>query len=158
MTTDFNTQLDELRNQTFKSENQTYQFISWRKNGDKFILETDRRTFVLFKHELEELLRTIELVKNSKPFVASSPGNKTENTESKNLPTTSNKISLDIYEPNDTQKELQKSLLNALEKVQLDPKYIPQAKSVCEIANTLINIEKNQINMMNAAKRSIRSR
>jgi len=152
MTTELDKKLDDLINKAFKIKNLVYKLNSWRQTAGKFILETDRRTFVLYTKELEDLLLEINIVENHTSYKPSLP-----TIADKGEPGSHEikKISLDFYEPNNTQKELQEALLNSLKLVQENPKHIPQAKSVCDIANTLINIEKNQINMMNAAKRSM---
>lgn len=147
--------LNSLIGLAFKYGSHVYKLNTWRIKDDKFILETDRRTFVLYKNELNELLEILTIVDKSKPFKTVLPSVSNEAKEDI-LPPQTNKIRLDIYEPNENQKALQKSLLESLKLVQSDPKYIPQAKAVCDIANTMINMEKNQINMMNASKRSMR--
>jgi hypothetical protein len=155
MTQSFQKELDDLKGVPFKYDNLVFTLNSWRKREGKYILETDRRTFVLFQKELKNFLYKITKVENGTSWEPKTlpeiPLNPPEDTVEDS--DEEQKVDLAIYEPTTTQKELQESLMDALKKVQENPNYIPQAKAVCDIGNTIINMEKNQIQLMNAVKR-----
>lgn len=52
------------------------------------------------------------------------------------------------FTPSAENIELKASLMEMLAKVKGNPNAIPQAKSVCEIAGTMINIQKNEMEMI----------
>lgn len=53
-----------------------------------------------------------------------------------------------IFEPTAENKTIKETLLATLQKVKDDPTYIPQAKAVCEVVNSLIDVQKNEIQML----------
>lgn len=150
MTTELELKLNNLVGRTFKHESINFKVIQYRHKHDKYVLVTDRRTFVMFRAELEDLLNNIELIEKDEetiPSAKSAPIPLSPKQEA------SLKLNLQIYEPTESQKTIQNALMDALQKVVNDEKFIPQAKSICDIANTLVNMEKNQIALMNAVKR-----
>ena len=52
------------------------------------------------------------------------------------------------FESTSDNKIIKESLMDALQKVKDNPEYINQAKSVCEIVNSMVNIQKNEIQML----------
>ena len=150
--TDLKQQIESYLGKTFKFENSKFQLNEVTEKLGKFVLKTDRRTFVLTSVELQSFLEDISIVENV-PFIPTLHKEKQEVTKPEKTETTTETIDLQIYTPTDTQKKIQDSLIAMLEKVQTNPEAIPQAKAVCDIANTMVNMEKNQINLMNAVKR-----
>ena len=56
----------------------------------------------------------------------------------------------DLYMENkDVMVNLSKMLLEDIEKVRKDPNYVPQAKQVCNSINTIVNITKLQVQLLN---------
>ena len=143
-------QLESLIGKTIKYENKEHVIQSHKKapNQLTILVFTDRRTFNLDKEQLQDFLTELTVVDKSKEvFIPDASKIETKTSESK-------KINLQIYEPTDVQKEVQNSLVDMLKLVKDDPKNIPQAKAVCEIANTMVNMEKAQIELMKLARRS----
>jgi hypothetical protein len=58
------------------------------------------------------------------------------------------KKELVLFEPTAENKTIKETLMATLEKVKNDPLYIPQAKAVCEVVNSLIDVQKNEIQML----------
>ena len=58
------------------------------------------------------------------------------------------KKELVLFEPTAENKTIKETLLATLQKVKDDPLYIPQAKAVCEVVNSLIDVQKNEILML----------
>lgn len=53
-----------------------------------------------------------------------------------------------VFEPTAENKTIKATLLETLAKVKDDATYIPQAKAVCEVVNSLIDVQKNEIQML----------
>lgn len=79
-------------------------------------------------------------------------------SESKNLPTTKGKnsaIAVNVYQPKIENKTLKESLMSVLSEINNDPsdeKY-KKASSICAIANTMVNIQKAEIQIFNTMKK-----
>ena len=132
----------DIAGKAVKHEGKIYDVKNFKENERNLIIFTKQRSFVFQPSQLDAWLETIEIVENSsKAFL---PATKPESK--------SDKVNLQIYEPTESQKAVQNSLLDMLEKVKADPKAIPQAKAICDIANTMVNMEKAQIQLMNLAK------
>jgi len=52
------------------------------------------------------------------------------------------------YKPTKENVQVKEALMSMLAKVSASPSAIPQAKAVCDIANTMVNIQKNEIQMI----------
>ncbi len=65
-----------------------------------------------------------------------------------------NTKALNGYTPSAENVELKSTLMEMLAKVKGTPAAIPQAKAVCEIANTMINIQKTELEMVRMISRS----
>ena len=142
--------LDALIGKTIKYENKEYTVKSHKKapNHLTTLVFTDRRTFNFDEGQLKDFLLELTVLDQSKEMFIPDPSKiQTKNPEPE-------KIDLQIYEPTSTQKEIQTSLVDMLKLVKSDPKHIPQAKAVCEIANTMVNMEKAQIELMKLARKS----
>lgn len=146
MTKEIEVKLEVLKNKYFKYNGVDYEYKGFKPVGANIIIYTDKKTLNFFPSELDGFLEAITF-------------QETAIEDRQKLPSkykdvvVSSKTSLDIYEPTETQKKLQEALLSSLSKVQESPNHIPQAKCVCDIANTLINMEKNQIALINATKK-----
>lgn len=60
----------------------------------------------------------------------------------------SNNIEVMNYKPTAENALVKESLMDMLKKVSASPSAIPQAKAVCDIANTMVNIQKNEIQLI----------
>lgn len=81
---------------------------------------------------------------------AASPGKK-EN----NLPATSSEATFDasVINPVSESDSIKNNLLEMMEKVKGDPRCLPQAKAMVEIANAIVGVQKNQIQMVQLLKK-----
>lgn len=57
-------------------------------------------------------------------------------------------IEVSNYKPTAENAIVKETLMDMLKKVSTNPGMIPQAKAVCDIANTMVNIQKNEIQMI----------
>lgn len=149
------TNLEQLKGKTFKlgqfdpSNNREFKATDVKFTTTNSVLFTDKRTFNFLKSEIKNFLNLIEIIEAKEPFKANLNDNE-------NLPSTNNqKIDLSVFEPTETQLKTQKALTDMLDKVLAgDKDAIPQAKAVCDIANTMVNMEKSQIQLMQLAIKS----
>lgn len=58
------------------------------------------------------------------------------------------------YAPTEENLKVKSALLDMLDKVTRNPAHIAQAKAVCDIANTMVNIQKNEISLIQMMKKS----
>jgi hypothetical protein len=54
--------LNELNNKVFTLENKRYQVLETSLKLDKIVIKTDKRSFVLYKYELEDWIAKIEII------------------------------------------------------------------------------------------------
>lgn len=66
----------------------------------------------------------------------------------KDLEVQTNNNQVLFFEPTAENKIIKATLLETLQKVKDDPAYIPQSKAVCEVVNSLIDVQKNEIQML----------
>lgn len=59
-----------------------------------------------------------------------------------------NNLEISNYKPTKENALVKETLMEMLKKVSLSPNMIPQAKAVCDIANTMVNIQKNEIQLI----------
>lgn len=149
------TTLEQLKGKIFKlgqfepSNNREFKATDVKYTTTSSVLFTDKRTFNFLKSEIRNFLNLIEIIEAKEPFKANLNDNES-------LPSTNNKkINLSVFEPTETQLKTQKALTDMLDKVLAgDKDAIPQAKAVCDIANTMVNMEKSQIQLMQLAIKS----
>ena len=126
---------------TYKSK--AFTITNIKSVANKTVVSTDSQTFVFFPSEYIAFLEEVKLVtldtREFRPHVTSQQQEAV-------------KTNLAIYEPTASQKKVQDALINMLDKVQNNVEYIPQAKAVCDIANTMVNMEKTQIQLMQLAR------
>ncbi|WP_425628843.1 hypothetical protein [Cellulophaga lytica] len=130
--------LEDLVGKTINYKGQDFKVHKVKKVSLNQVITTDRRTIVLEPTEVDAFLNQIQIVQPKKEFTPTiAPGNNA-----------SGKTSLDLYQPTAVQQQVQSSLLTMMDKVMADKENIPQAKSVCEVASTLIKLERNQIDLI----------
>lgn len=141
--TDKQTQsLNSLVDTRIKYEGRLYDITNFKETQRNIVVFSKQRSFVLQHQELDNWLESVKILE-TKEF----------DFPSIKQPEETEKVSLQIFEPTQAQKDVQEALLDILKKVKTDPAIIPQAKAVCEIANTMVNMEKTQIQLINLAKR-----
>lgn len=152
-------QLEDLKNQNFKLGNwspidkKVYTLNNFKVLESNIVLFTDKRTFNLLKSELPNFLNSILAYTEKPGFVA-------KTSEGDNLPEKPNEspsFSMVNFEPTETQKKTQQALSDLIDKVLAgDKDSIPKAKAVCEIANTMVNMEKSQTELLKLATKQNR--
>ena len=122
---------------SFKGENLTFQ--KFKEVEDVVTVFTTSRNLNLMPEELEEFLQKL-----ADP-VSTVPQTMTDGS----MPATQ----LEGYTPSPENAIIKNSLMDALKRVQGDPNYIPQAKSIIEISGALIDIQKTEIQMIQITRK-----
>lgn len=136
--------LQALEGKTLNYKGVTLILQNISKVRQNYVLKTDKRTMVLNEYELTKFLQEVQVIAKSAVSTFKLP------KDPKGIITPPNKetIQLSIYEATPAQKKVQEALLTCLEKVQKDKEWITQAKAVCDIANTMVNVERSQIELI----------
>ncbi|WP_336689408.1 MULTISPECIES: hypothetical protein [unclassified Chryseobacterium] len=129
-------QLDSLMGKKIHYNKQNIKIQKYKEVGGCICIVTDVRTLQFFPEEIKE--KFLDVISDEKQEGTFSPPSTIEKQSFIALP-----------EENTTVKE---SLLEALKKVKADPSYIAQAKSVCQIADALVNIQKTEIDLIKLHK------
>lgn len=145
--------LDKLIGVTINYQGKDYLVKNYKNNHGTVVIFTKQRTFNFLTSELDTFLDNIYMPTTEKNTNLGIQVNNQKKNQELPVVEKAYKTSLAIYEPTESQKEVNKTLLEMLKKVKEDPKAIPQAKAVCEIANTMVNLEKAQIQLMQLAQR-----
>ena len=58
------------------------------------------------------------------------------------------KKELVTFEPTKENANIKATLLETLEKIKTDPNYLPQASAICNVVNQLVQVQKNEIQML----------
>lgn len=125
-------QLDALIGETIHYEKQNITIKRYKEVAGCICIVTDVRTLQFYPEELQEkFIDKINDEKAKDTFNPPSPVKK--------------QFLVAVPDENVTIKD---SLLDALKKVKEDPGYLAQAKSICEITNALVNVQKTEIEMI----------
>lgn len=137
-------QLNELLNKQFTYKGKVITILSFKDVAGTTVIKTDGRTIALKANEIETFLsQLVEYVPKIKSFTAEN------DSEIETLPSTPVNFN---YEKTPIHKKLEKSLSEMIDKVVDNKKAVPQARALCDIANSMINLEKQQINFLKATK------
>nr|WP_315245117.1 hypothetical protein [uncultured Flavobacterium sp.] len=100
-----------------------------------------------------EQLKTNEKMENQKSAENNQPVQQNQAlATTQNLPEASD-IEISGYRPTQENVQIKQALMGMLSKVSASSSAIPQAKAVCDIANTMVNIQKNEITMIQMVNR-----
>lgn len=133
--------LDQLIGGSFIHLGKTITINSYKQlDNSLIILKTNIKTFNFYTTEIDSFLKGLTPVLETLP---NNSLNKGDQLPSSNL--IPGKI--EIFK-SETHIKLETSLNNMIDKVMDDKKHVPQARALCDIANTMINLEKQQINFL----------
>lgn len=128
--------LDNLVGKDKNFEGINIKIESYKEVNYLIVIKTDARTFNFYPSEIEvKFLNKLEEYKEVKQF---------------ELPSIEKANEIQLATENTTVKE---ALLEALNKVRTDESYIGQASSICNIANSLINIQKVELQLFKMQKK-----
>lgn len=132
--------------------------ISYKKVGQVIAVKTSARTLTFLPSHIKDFALDLEDPKeNYKPLIHKKTIIET-NKSPNMLPEKSNEpkeILINGYSPSKENIKLKESLMNVLDEINQGStdKKIKKAKSICDVANTMINIQKVEISLINAVKR-----
>lgn len=143
--------LDNLIDKNIKYKEKYYLIKKYKTVNSLLMVITNSTTFNFLPTEIDPFLD--ELIFHEVADIT--PINWEPTIKENTLPVKSNntKVDLAVFEPTESQKAIQNSLIEMLEKVKDDPKNIPQAKAVVDIANAMVNMEKTQIQFINTVNK-----
>ena len=131
-------QLDELVNQTIFFQGQNLKIEKWKLVGGNYCIVTNARTLQFYPSEIQlnfldkyEDEQAADIIRKFTP-PATSPPLKPQ-------------VAILIPKENETMKE---TLLDIMKKVKEDPTFLAQAKVICEITNTMVNVQKTELDMI----------
>lgn len=58
------------------------------------------------------------------------------------------KKELVLFEPTKENSVIKETLMDTLKKLKEDPNYLPQAKAICEVVGVMVDVQKNEIQML----------
>lgn len=128
--------LDLMVGKSFHYEKQNIKILKYKEIAGNVCIVTDQRTFQFYPEEFyDNFLNKISDAKEPGSF---SPPSEIEKKSFVALPEENLKI--------------KDTLMEALKKVKEDPSFLLQAKAICEITNTMVNIQKTEIELIKLQK------
>ena len=140
MKTETISKLDALVGKKFKKDRKEFGITSYKQVNILIVVLTNNGTFNFYEKELDEFIATLDPVVGNFTLVAQSEPKK---------PTIPAPI---VYQKTETHQKLEDSLNAMIDKVMDNKEAIPQAAALCNLTNTMINLEKQQLNLLKAAK------
>lgn len=126
-------------------DKKTYKVSKIKESASSIAIFTDLRTFNILKSNIPVFLDQIETVENNTTIYKPKT-----NLNKANL----NKVDLTIFEPTEMQKNAENALNSVLEKVLAKEEGSKeQAESVCNVVQTMINMEKSQTQLIKLANK-----
>ncbi len=136
--------LDALIGKTYHKDNKKFTVKSYKQVNSLIVLLTTNGTFNFYPKEVSPFIASLKPVTNELPsaVTATKPSKKQELV-----------IAAPVIGKTATHIKLETSLTDMIDKVLLSKDAIPQAAALCNIANTMINLEKQQVNLLKATKK-----
>ena len=149
MTIDTELQLQNIIGRTLKYKGSKLFFKEFKQiSSGKIIIITATITLSFFETQIPEFLESLEEVEEKltpkiKPMETSPATQVTQ--QKKEIP--------EIYQPSAESKELKETLMEALRNVKSNKEYIEQSKQLCNIASVMVQIQKQEFEMIKTFKR-----
>ena len=137
-------QLEQLINESKMYNGKKIVIKSYKEVGTTIVVKTNGRTLNFLPSEIDLFFKDLKEVPAEKE---------------RSLPATSNSkqgIVINGYQPTAENITLKNSLMNVLEEInkgKVTKDKIQKAKSICDVANTIVNIQKAEIALINAVKK-----
>lgn len=130
------TQLESLVGKKLHYEKQNIELKNFKEIAGNICIVTDVRTFQFYPNEIQE--KFLDKISEPKEEGTFNPPSLLEKKSFVELPAENLTIKT--------------ALMEALQNLKSDPNFLSQAKGVCEIANTMINVQKTEIEMVKLQK------
>jgi hypothetical protein len=145
MTVETSIKLDNLIDNTFVKDKKKFTVKAYKQVNSLIVVLTDNGSFNFFEKEVDtfiEKLEPIEMATKSNFNLVPPP--KTPKEPQPPAPI--------LYQKTRTHQKLEDSINAMIDKVMSDKTAIPQATAICNLTNTMINLEKQQLSLIKAAK------
>ncbi|RUT68664.1 hypothetical protein D0817_20095 [Flavobacterium cupreum] len=130
-----NIELNKIIGKSFNYNGEDLYFERFKEiSTGKICVFTHKSTLHFYESEIEGFLKNLTDCK-------------VENFREKAL-VSQNTKALSGYTPSAENVEMKATLMEMLAKVKSNPNAIPQAKATCDIVNTMINIQKTELDMI----------
>lgn len=141
MTEDVQSRLEQLVGETKKYQGKEIIIEKFKNVNETIVIFTDKQTYTFHSYEIELFFKDLRDPKE---------------TALPTIPNTS-EISINGYQPSAENVKLKGTLMNVLDSLTgkdlPDENTLKKAKAICDIANTMVGIQKTEIQMINAIKR-----
>lgn len=150
MTIDTELQLQNIIGRTLKYKGSKLFFKDFKQiSSGKIIIITATGSLSFYESEIPDFLNSLEEVEEKLiPKITNIPESKMETT-----PAPAKQEPKEIYQPSAESKELKDTLMEALRNVKQNKEYIDQAKQLCNIASVMVQIQKQEFEMIKTFKR-----
>lgn len=142
MDAEISKQLEDLVGKTIFFQGQNHKIEKWKLVGGNYCIVTNARTLQFYPSEIQ--LQFLDKIEDEQAAEVIRRYSHLQNYSSQHN-TTSNNFAIVLPEEN---KVIKQTLLDVLKKVKDDPGYLAQAKAVCEVTNTMVNVHKAEIELM----------
>lgn len=153
--------LEDLKGETFKLgewdqlDTRKYTLNDIKPTISSTVLLTNIKALNIPNYQINQFLDSIEILENEAPTVRQQISTHTKPYKTMNTkPNDLRKVDLAIYEPTTAQKTTQQALIDMIQEVKEgNPDAIKKADAICNIAQTLINMEKSQVQLLKLASK-----
>jgi hypothetical protein len=130
----FKEQLDSIVGKTFSYKNENIIITKYKDvNGTNVVVFCNDRPKNFLYSEIQTFLSDLR-----------DPFDKVSFSPAISIPTQE----ITTFQPTKDNQTLKETLMETLEKVKKDPKYIPQAHAVCNVVAQMVNIQKEELKMI----------
>jgi len=138
MTQEIQNKLDALIDNKYTYRGLVFTINKYKSVSGNVVVFTTVRTFNLLVNEVDEFIDSLVPFTEKRAVVV--PQSKT--VDEVTVP------DMVTYQKSATHIKLEDSLKTMIDKVMVDKDAIPQATALCNIANTMVNLEKQQLNFL----------
>lgn len=144
MTEDVYSRLDQLVGKEKLYQGTKITIVSFKEVNQTIVVKTNSRTLVFTQIEIDDFFKDLKDVSEVQESLPSTVENQSMN------------VSVNGYQPSAENQTLKASLLNVLEdlKTRSDETIIRKSRAICDVANTMVNIQKTEIQLINVVKNS----
>lgn len=133
--------LNTIVGKSFNYKNEDLFFENFKElSSGKICIITHLKTFNFLESEIPMFLDELKEIKNPE--------------FRENAIVSQNTKALAGYTPSAENADMKATLMHLLAKVKVDPAAIPQAKAACEIVNSIVNVQKTELDMIKMITKS----
>lgn len=151
MTEDVFNTLEQLKGKTKKYNGKEITINGFKEVHENIVVFTNKQTYNFLPHEIHQFFDDLKepKPKKDKKFM---PTTTNQNNVVKTEP---NQIVVNGYRPSKENMQLKESLMDILKDIKESPtkQNIEKARAICNVANTVVNIQKAEIQLINTLKR-----